>query len=65
MNNVATESHASAGTPTSTCYKVLMWESGALSDEQLNTWQETRQELLARMRDAGIKGARGNLSKLG
>lgn len=65
MNNVATESHASAGDPTGTCYKVLMWEAGALSDEQLNTWQETRQELLARMRDAGIKGARGTLTKLG
>lgn len=63
--NVATESHAAATAPTGTCYKVLMWEAGALSPEALDAWQEARRELLARMRDAGVKGARGTLAKLG
>ena len=65
MNTVTTQSYAAATSPGSTCYKVLMWEEGALPTEQLNAWQATRRELLARMRDAGIKGARGTLSKLG
>lgn len=65
MSGAATESHATAGTPAGTCYKVLMWEEGALSPEQLTAWQNARLELLARMRDAGIKGARGNLARLG
>lgn len=65
MTGAATESHATAGTPAGTCYKVLMWEEGALSAEQLTAWQNARRELLARMRDAGIKGARGNLARLG
>ena len=65
MNEVASQSHATAAAPASTCYKVLMWEDGALSPEQLNAWQNARRELLARMREAGIKGARGTLSKLG
>ena len=45
--------------------QVLLWEDGALSPGQLDAWQATRRELLARMRDAGIKGARGTLAKLG
>ena len=65
MSKVTTESHAGSNFPEGTCYKVLMWEDGALSAEQLDTWQETRRELLARMRDAGIKGARGTLARLG
>ena len=65
MSSAATESHASAATPAGTCYKVLMWEAGALRPEQLTAWQDARRELLARMRDAGIKGARGNLARLG
>ena len=63
--NIATESHAAAATPSGTCYKVLMWEAGALSPEQLDAWQQARRELLARMRDAGVKGARGTLARLG
>ncbi len=65
MTGAATESHATAAIPAGTCYKVLMWEEGALSAEQLTAWQNARRELLARMRDAGIKGARGNLARLG
>ena len=65
MSKVATESHAGSVFPGGTCYKVLLWEEGALSPEQLDAWQARRRELLARMRDAGIKGARGNLAKLG
>lgn len=65
MSSVATESRATTTTPAGTCYKVLMWEDGALSTGQLDAWQHARRELLARMRDAGIKGARGNLARLG
>ena len=65
MSKVATESHAGSAFPGGTCYKVIMWEEGALSPGQLDAWQTTRRELLARMRDAGIKGARGTLAKLG
>ena len=65
MNTVTTQSYATATSPGGTCYKVLMWEEGALPTEQLEAWQATRRELLARMRDAGIKGARGTLAKLG
>ena len=65
MSKVATESHAGSAFPGGTCYKVLLWEDGALSPGQLDAWQTTRRELLARMRDAGIKGARGTLAKLG
>ena len=65
MSPAATTSHAAAAAPTGTCYKVLMWEAGVLSPEQLNAWQSARRELLARMRDAGIKGARGTLAQLG
>lgn len=65
MSNVATESHAKGAPPAGTCYKVLMWEAGALSPEQLDAWQQARRELLARMRDAGVKGARGTLAQLG
>ncbi len=65
MSKASTQSHAGATPPAGTCYKVLMWEAGALTAEQLDAWQTARRELLARMRDAGIKGARGNLAKLG
>ena len=65
MSKVATQSHAAQTAPAGTCYKVLMWEEGALSAEQLDAWQTARRELLSRMRDAGIKGARGTLAKLG
>ena len=65
MSSVATESRATAATPAGTCYKVLMWEEGALPPGQLEAWQKARRELLARMRDAGIKGARGTLARLG
>ena len=65
MSKVATQSHAAASSPGGTCYKVLMWEDGALPAAQLEAWQTARRDLLARMRDAGIKGARGTLAKLG
>ncbi len=65
MSNAATQSHAAESAPSGTCYKVLMWEEGTLTAEQLNAWQNARRELLARMRDAGIRGARGTLTRLG
>ena len=65
MSIAATQNHAAATTPAGTCYKVLMWEEGALSPAELDAWQTARRDLLARMRDAGIKGARGTLARLG
>lgn len=50
--------------PTGSCYRVLMWEEGALTDDELEAWQRERAALLARMRDAGVKGARGTLGSL-
>lgn len=60
------ESITSAATrpPMGTCYRVLMWEKCALPEEQLADWAAQRRELLARMRDAGIKGSRGLLGQL-
>ncbi len=57
-------SWASALMPRGTCYRVLFWEACALPDEHLAAWREARALLLARMRDAGIKGSRGLLGQL-
>ncbi len=57
-------SWASASTPAGTCYRVLLWEACALPDEALSAWRASRAQLLARMRDAGIKGSRGLLGQL-
>lgn len=65
MSKVTTQSYAATGSPAGTCYKVLMWEEGILPPEQLDAWQQARRDLLTRMREAGIKGARGTLAKLG
>lgn len=53
--------HAPAG---STCYRVVCWEHSALPPEQLLEWKTRKTELLARMRDAGIRGSRGTLTSL-
>lgn len=50
--------------PSGMCYRVLMWEEGALPADALEAWRSARAALLARMRDAGIRGARGELSRL-
>ncbi len=50
--------------PSGTCYRVLLWEDAALPEEQLSAWRVSRAQLLARMRDAGIKGSRGLLGQL-
>lgn len=55
---------ATGAKPTGSCYRVLMWEEGALTDEELEAWQKERAALLTRMRDAGVKGARGTLAGL-
>ncbi len=57
-------SWASASTPGGTCYRVLLWEACALPDEALSAWRASRAQLLARMREAGIKGSRGLLGQL-
>lgn len=57
--------HITANRPAGSCYRVLVWEKDALSAETLEGWQRERADLLARMRDAGIKGSRGLLATLG
>ncbi len=50
--------------PAGTCYRVLLWEASALPEASLAAWRASRASLLARMRDAGIKGSRGLLGQL-
>ncbi len=57
-------SWAAEATPGGTCYRVLLWEACALPEELLSGWRASRAQLLARMRDAGIKGSRGLLGQL-
>ena len=64
MSRALAYTHARASAPASTCYRVLMWEVGSLSETQLNEWKAARTELLGQMRDAGTKGARGTLARL-
>lgn len=56
--------HARRESPGGVCYRVLLWEADALPQQQLETWRAQRKELLAAMRDAGIKGSRGRLAEL-
>lgn len=64
MTAPTTITRAKAATPGGICYRVLMWEACALPPESLEGWKQKRSALLARMRDAGVKGARGNLARL-
>ena len=64
MNTACTITHSKGIIPGGICYRVLMWEDCALPTEALTSWKAARAELLARMRDAGVKGARGNLARL-
>ena len=64
MSQGTTMIQAMGHRPTGSCYRVLMWEEGALTDDELEAWQRERAALLARMRDAGVKGARGTLGSL-
>lgn len=64
MNTADAITYAAATAPQGTCYRVLMWEASALSQENREAWSEARRELLSRMRDAGIKGSRGLLGQL-
>ncbi len=50
--------------PERSAYRVLLWESGRLSDELLRHWQQERNMLLQQMQDAGVKGARGQLRSI-
>ena len=49
---------------TGICYRVLIWEDGLLPEEALASLRTQRAELLAAMRDAGLKGSRGKLAAL-
>lgn len=64
MKTEKQESGASEKQPQSTCYRVLMWAADALGEEAIRAWTQERKQLLGEMRDAGIKGARGNLARL-
>ncbi len=57
-------SWAATAEPCGTCYRVLLWEADALPETTLGAWRASRAQLLARMRDAGIKGSRGLLGQL-
>ncbi|MFI3243852.1 MAG: 16S rRNA (cytosine(1402)-N(4))-methyltransferase RsmH [Akkermansia sp.] len=47
----------------STCYRVILWEDSAFSEEVLTQWRAQKAALVARMREAGIKGSRGILAQ--
>jgi len=64
MSADGTIARATSLRPSGMCYRVLMWEERALPSDTLEAWQTARTALLARMRDAGIRGARGELSRL-
>lgn len=65
MNASGTVVYAGKQEPEGICYRLVMWEAGALPEGSLAEWQTARKGLLAAMRDAGIKGARGKLAELG
>ncbi len=62
--NVRRASWASASEPLGTCYRVFIWEAEALPETAFPAWKAARAQLLARMREAGIKGSRGLLGQL-
>ena len=55
---------AAENPPSGTCYRVLMWEKSALDPAAVAAWETERKQLLQRMCEAGIKGARGKLAAL-
>lgn len=64
MNEHGPVVYAGPQEPTGICYRMVMWEAGALPESSLAEWQSARKDLLAAMRDAGIKGSRGKLAGL-
>lgn len=64
MSELGTIVHAGQTGPEGICYRIVMWEAGALPEHVLGEWAKSRKELLTAMRDAGIKGARGKLAAL-
>lgn len=64
MSADGTMARATSRRPSGMCYRVLMWEEGALPEEALEAWQTARAGLLKRMRDAGARRARGELARL-
>ena len=47
-----------------TCYRVALWESSALPPETVEAWKRQRADILSRMQEAGIRGAKGTLNML-
>lgn len=64
MKDNATVVYAGQKEPEAICYRVVMWEAGALPGSVLDEWVAGRRDLLGKMRDAGIKGSRGKLTEL-
>ncbi|MDO4751779.1 MAG: 16S rRNA (cytosine(1402)-N(4))-methyltransferase RsmH [Akkermansia sp.] len=62
MSTTYPQKRAMARQPEGTCYRVLMWEACAVDEQHMQAWKDGRTRILAAMRDAGIKGARGKLS---
>lgn len=50
--------------PTGTCYRVLLWESGAVPPDGMAQWRQERTVLMQHMQEAGLKGSRGRLGQL-
>lgn len=48
----------------STFYRVLMWDSAAISEEDLAAWLQEKRRILTAMSVAGTKGSRGKLAQL-
>jgi len=64
MTRSAPVAWAAAAGVSGTCYKALLWPADALDAASLDTWKRECTDLMARMRDAGIKGSRGLLGQL-
>ena len=63
MNSPGQECWVSPHAPRgSTCYSVALWQSCALTPEEVAAWKQERADLLQQMRDAGIRGSKGQLS---
>ncbi len=45
------------------CYHIVLWYPGAVSDVELDARKAERIEILRKMQDAGIRGARGALAE--
>lgn len=64
MSGTETITWAADTAPDGFCYRLLLWDTETLPEAQLHEWKEAIAGVMARMRDAGIRGARGTLAAL-